>query len=62
MICCLAGMDIADNNASPEPLKGLPVRQSKHIRFNDDDEAVTVEHKEQLRGVPLAKGQHIRFD
>ncbi len=55
-------MEIADSGASPEPLKGLPVRQSTHIRFNDDDEAVEVEHKEQLRGVPLAKGQHIRFD
>ena len=57
-----AGMGLEDHSVSPEPLKGIPVRESKHIRFDDNEKPVTVEHKVQLRGVPLAKGHHIRFD
>ena len=57
-----AGMDIVDHNASPEPLKGLPVREGKHIRFDDDDVPLEVESRIQLRGVPQAQGHHIRFD
>lgn len=53
-------MGIAD--ASPEPLKGVPVRQGTHIRFTDDGEPVIASPKLQLRGVPQAKGRHIRFD
>jgi len=49
-------------SGTPEPLKGLPVRQGKHIRFDDDNQATVVSPKLQLRGVPQAKGQHIRFD
>lgn len=55
-------MGIDDHGASPEPLKGVPLREGKHIRFNDADEPVEVEHRVQLRGVPQATGQHIRFD
>ena len=55
-----AGMGIA--SGTPEPLKGLPVHQGKHIRFDDEGQEVLVSPRLQLRGVPVAKGQHIRFD
>ena len=47
---------------SPEPLKGVPVPQGKHIRFDEEGNVEEAENRTLLRGVPKARGTHIRFD
>ncbi|KAJ9509583.1 hypothetical protein QJQ45_011206 [Haematococcus lacustris] len=48
----------------PQALKGLPLPQGRHIRFNGDGEVCESPSsgKPALHGVPKATGVHIRFD
>lgn len=47
-----------------EPLKGLPLHQGRHTRFNDSDAATPQDspRRLRLRGVPAAAGLHLHFD
>lgn len=47
---------------SPEPLKGVPVPEGKHTRFDEEGNPSNVQDRVVLRGVPKARGTHIRFD
>lgn len=59
----LDGMFI-DPSKKVEPLKGLPLPQGRHIRFDEEGDALEspTSGKPQLRGLPMATGTHIRFD
>ncbi|KAL0053504.1 hypothetical protein WJX82_006649 [Trebouxia sp. C0006] len=60
----LDSLDIQSASKSKEPLRGLPVPQGMHIRFDDDGQAVPSPGVGQtrLRGVPAPRSSHIRFD
>ncbi|KAL0034601.1 hypothetical protein WJX79_010045 [Trebouxia sp. C0005] len=60
----LGSLDIQSASKSKEPLRGLPVPQGMHIRFDDDGQAMPSPGAGQirLRGVPAPRSSHIRFD
>ncbi|KAL0024660.1 hypothetical protein WJX77_006795 [Trebouxia sp. C0004] len=60
----LGFLDIQSASKSKEPLRGLPVPQGMHIRFDDDGQAMPSPGAGQtrLRGVPAPRSSHIRFD
>jgi hypothetical protein len=58
----LGGLSIGANTAVG-PLRGVPVAQGKHVRYDDDGNAEAGSPvKPQLRGMPQAAGKHLRFD
>ncbi|KAL3137920.1 hypothetical protein ABBQ38_005167 [Trebouxia sp. C0009 RCD-2024] len=60
----LGSLEIQSAGKSKEPLRGLPVPQGMHIRFDNDGHAMVSPSSTQtrLRGVPAPRNSHIRFD
>lgn len=54
--------ELALDASQPAPLRGIPVPRGSRVVFDDEGEAVPVEHKVLLRGVPAPCGKHTRFD
>lgn len=52
--------------SEPEPLKGMPLKQGRHTRFefedNETGRAIDSPQRPMLRGIAAAKGSHLRFD
>ena len=54
----------ATYQAGKELLRGLPVPEGSHVRFDEAGEscATPSAHRTLLRGVPAPTGAHLRFD
>ncbi|KAF5831286.1 hypothetical protein DUNSADRAFT_13342 [Dunaliella salina] len=64
LLAAMGGLGIRPAGSKPEALRGVPLPQGTHIRFDDDGTAMDspTSGKPALRGLPQATGAHIRFD
>jgi len=64
LMAAMGGLGIRPDGSKPEALRGVPLPQGTHIRFDDEGTAMDspTSGKPSLRGLPQATGAHIRFD
>ncbi|GLI65474.1 hypothetical protein VaNZ11_009012 [Volvox africanus] len=61
LVAAMIGLAVAPTPKAPIPLRGLPVPQGRHIRFDAKGKPLESPERTVLRGLPVATGKHTRF-
>ncbi|GIM00653.1 hypothetical protein Vretimale_5605 [Volvox reticuliferus] len=62
LVAAMIGLAVAPTPKAPIPLRGLPVPQGRHLRFDAVGRSIESPERTVLRGLPVATGKHTRFE